>query len=823
MTAVSAFLASVVIRHPVALVAATMACAFALSWGIPRLEFQTGQDTLISPSSKVAQDNERFQEQFGGDPMLVLFEVPEGEGDITRLFAARNRAEMQRFEADLLKTGAYQYVLTPLLIVEYAQQQIERRMQEEPARLAADQEAAAAQARADAVARGAPPAEQTAAAEAARQQVADVFNREFGADAKRFIEAGEHSLDNPKFVEFVLYGADGAIRPDLRDVFPDDRHALMVVRLNGNLSIDEGSRVAADVVERSRDYQFDGVTTVVSGPSLLIKEINDQMREALVTMAIVAVLIMVVVLSLVFRARWRLLSLPAVLVGCVSAFGLMGFLGIPLTMVTISGLPILIGLGVDFAIQVHSRLEEETFATNSADDGVERTAQLLGPALAIAVIAACIGFSVLHLSDVPMIRDFGSMLAVGAIIVFVVSIALVSGVIYLRERTRIGSAPPRARIEVERVVEGLTSRTVGRLLPIALAAVLVATVGLYAGRKIGTETDPERFVPSGSSVLEELFYVRDVTGSTSELNLLIETSDGRRVTDQDVLDWMLAFEDRQKEQHDELGTSNSVASFVARATGRTPTTDDAVAALAEAPPPLVRSVVSNDLRTASMTFALSGEQSLAERKALTRSLEEDAGLPAGVRIAPAGIAVVGTASVDALSSNRDLMSFVAICVIALALLALYRSPVKAIAPLLPVVLALGASSMILYLSGIQYSPLTSISGPLIIAMGTEFNILLMSRYYEERAAGASARGAMSLASLRIGRAIAASGLTVMGGFAVLALSDFPLLDNFGKVTALNIGISLISTLVLLPPLLVWGDEDRDVAGADVTGTATSQS
>jgi predicted RND superfamily exporter protein len=52
----------------------------------------------------------------------------------------------------------------------------------------------------------------------------------------------------------------------------------------------------------------------------------------------------------------------------------------------------------------------------------------------------------------------------------------------------------------------------------------------------------------------------------------------------------------------------------------------------------------------------------------------------------------------------------------------------------------------------------------------------------------------------------------MGGFAVLALSDFPLLENFGQVTALNIGLSLLSTLVLLPPLLVWADEDRGFMG-----------
>jgi predicted RND superfamily exporter protein len=46
----------------------------------------------------------------------------------------------------------------------------------------------------------------------------------------------------------------------------------------------------------------------------------------------------------------------------------------------------------------------------------------------------------------------------------------------------------------------------------------------------------------------------------------------------------------------------------------------------------------------------------------------------------------------------------------------------------------------------------------------------------------------------------------MGGFGVLAFSGFPLLESFGQVTALNIGLSLLSTLFVLPALLVWADE-----------------
>jgi predicted RND superfamily exporter protein len=376
---------------------------------------------------------------------------------------------------------------------------------------------------------------------------------------------------------------------------------------------------------------------------------------------------------------------------------------------------------------------------------------------------------------------------------------------------RIGDAGQvRARIEVERIVHGLTARTVGRLVPIALFALVIALVGLYLGGRIETQTDAERLVPSDSDVLRDLYRVRDVSGSTSELNLLIESPDG--VLRDDVIAWLYAFEQRQRQQHTELHRSNSVASFTASITGRDPDAASAREALAAAPPAIVSTVISPDGRMANLTFALRGNLTLDEQRDLTNTILADAGAPAGITISPAGLSVVGIESVEALTEGRDLMSFVAIVAIFVLLLVVWRNPFKAIAPLLPVVMALGASAIVLYASGIEYSPLTSISGPLIIAMGTEFNILLMCRYFEERETGAEPRQAMSTASLRIGRAIMASGLTVMVGHAVLAFSNFPLLDNFGRVNALNIGVSLISTLLLLPPLLVWADEDRHLVG-----------
>ena len=66
-------------------------------------------------------------------------------------------------------------------------------------------------------------------------------------------------------------------------------------------------------------------------PPVLLKDINDYLRGGMLTLGGIAVAIMVVILLVLFNVRWRLLPLLVVLIGVVWAFGLAGYLGIPLT------------------------------------------------------------------------------------------------------------------------------------------------------------------------------------------------------------------------------------------------------------------------------------------------------------------------------------------------------------------------------------------------------------------------------------------------------------------------------------------------------------
>jgi len=149
---------------------------------------------------------------------------------------------------------------------------------------------------------------------------------------------------------------------------------------------------------------------------------------------------MVLVLYLVFPVRRRLLALPVVLVGVLVAFGTANLPGvkIPLTMITMGGLPVLIGLGADFSIQFQNRYEEEIRNKRHARAVIDTVARI-GPSTLIAVIATSVGFSTLLLSQVPAVRDFSTLLIIGIISLFAAALFLLVPIIHLLDRRKNGN------------------------------------------------------------------------------------------------------------------------------------------------------------------------------------------------------------------------------------------------------------------------------------------------------------------------------------------------------------------------------------------------
>jgi len=179
--------------------------------------------------------------------------------------------------------------------------------------------------------------------------------------------------------------------------------------------------------------------------------------------------------------------------------------------------------------------------------------------------------------------------------------------------------------------------------------------------------------------------------------------------------------------------------------------------------------------------------------------------PPGVEAQVLGLPALAADANSSLSGSRYLVTIAGLVAVALVLLAVYRSASRALVPLIPIVLATGWSSLVLWVAGVPLNPMSATLGALVVAIATEFSVLLSARYHEERRRRGTVGEALRRAYARTGAAVLASGITAIAGFAVLVLSDIRMLRDFGLVTVFDLGVALVGVLLVLPAALVWSE------------------
>ena len=137
--------------------------------------------------------------------------------------------------------------------------------------------------------------------------------------------------------------------------------------------------------------------------------------------------------------------------------------------------------------------------------------------------------------------------------------------------------------------------------------------------------------------------------------------------------------------------------------------------------------------------------------------------------------------------------------------AIYRAVLVALTPLIVVFFAYTAATAFIYLyvkSGATVSSNgTSILIVLMFGVGTDYCLLLVSRYREELRKIEDKHDAMARALRRTGPTILASGLTVSLAMLTLTLADARLTSTLGPVAAIGVACGMIGGLTLLPALL----------------------
>ncbi len=624
----------------------------------------------------------------------------------------------------------------------------------------------------------------------------------------------------------------------------DETHMLIAVEIEGS-STDLQQEDILKAVEISAEAAGfpPGYNLIITGSPALMLDINNEMGQSMGMLLGIAALLMVVVLFLVFRhVRWGLLPLPVVLLGIVFTFGFMGYTGVPMTMVSMAAFPVLIGIGIDYAIQFHNRMEEEIRGGKTSAQALIYTVKHTAPAVLVALVMTGLGFVSLFTSVVPMIQDFGKLLLIGVIMCYISSLFFGLVVLYtfdwIARKNPFGLFRKKGEGEglknedgdlpgpgsgsgpgghepgaIEKVLKKLTGQTLKHSTVILVIALLTCSAGLYADRSIPIQTDTNTFIPQDMPSLISYKHMQSIMpGSGDHLNVILKVEDA---SDPEILAWMDEFSRHEVESRSHIYSATSIVDLVKERNGGTiPETSEEIQAIYDEIPESQKQKyieggqllhIDLDIGTAMADLEITGIEELRDIVREDLSWMQP---PPGVTVTITGNSVVIIDMIDGLTNGRSRMTLLGVFLVLVGLLVVYRDPVKALSPIIPMLVVIGWSGLVMAGMGIAYNPMTAVMGALILGVGCEYSILMMERYFEERDAGMEPVEAIHQAITTTGTALIASGATTVFGFSALIASPFPMVSSFGLVTVIDVLLAMLVTFVIFPPLIVLMDSNR---------------
>jgi RND superfamily putative drug exporter len=185
-------------------------------------------------------------------------------------------------------------------------------------------------------------------------------------------------------------------------------------------------------------------------------------------------------------------------------------------------------------------------------------------------------------------------------------------------------------------------------------------------------------------------------------------------------------------------------------------------------------------------------------------------VPEGLQLGLTGSAVVGHDMNESSNASIDTTTYATVALVIAILLAVYRSPLLALIPLVTIALsvfvALKGLPALRWVPGLDFQVINVTKVFVIVVLfgaGTDYCLFLIARYREERAHGFSIPEALGIAIRQVGAALVASAGTVIVGLGMLWFSSFAKIQYSGPAIALSLAVALVAALTLAPVLLRW--------------------
>ena len=595
-----------------------------------------------------------------------------------------------------------------------------------------------------------------------------------------------------------------------------------------------------------------GGSVTVFGSGILADEFSTVITDSLLIVVPAAVVFIFLFLSVAYRdPADLLLGLGALLMAIIWTFGFMGLAGIAFSQLLITVPPLLLAVGIDFGIHSINRYREELSLGVGTGPAMRTTTDQLLVAFFIVTGTTVIGFAANFASDLPPIRDFGLVAAIGIVFTFLIfGVFLPAAKVGLdraRERYPIPTLSQSPLGSEESALSSVVrvGVIVGKRAPavfLALMLLLSLGAGIYA-TGIDTTFEQEDFLPP-EDIPEELYELPEpfqpgsysVTGTLnfledrfsaaqqSSATVFIEAPMTRESSLEAIQragkDPPGAFvsENRKAEYESILGVIRSQAERdpeFRNLVDRNDPDDDGVPednlrevydALLDSPArSQTLSYLTEDYRSTRVVYSI-------ESDAPASAIDTDARQVADryrVTATATGQTVVFQAVSGLILSSAINSLLLALLGTAVFLVFIYAvlegNGSLGIANLVPIFVTLAAVGATMRALGIPFNSITATILAITIGLGIDYSVHVTHRFADERAERELVP-ALDRTVRGTGGALLGSMLTTVSGIGVLALALFPAIGQFGIITGLSVFYAFIASVVVLPSALVVWDQ-----------------
>ena len=535
-----------------------------------------------------------------------------------------------------------------------------------------------------------------------------------------------------------------------------------------------------------------------------------------------AVLVTLVILWAFFRSlRLTLLSITVVLIGVVFSVGLLHLFGYKITALTGLIPPLLIVIGVPNCVFLINKYQTELKANRGKDDSIREMIRQIGLSTFLANMTTAIGFGVFYFTNSSLLVEFGVVAAISVMLTYVICLLLLPITLHYMD-------VPKSRHMKH--LDGKWAfgflKTINHLVhyrrrEIYICMVLLIIVSAFGMTKIKTIGYVVDDLPKKDIVYTDLRFFEKNFHGVLPFEVMIDTKQPNGVFgDQAQALYKIKSLQNEMSKFPEFSKPVSVveaSKFLYQAYRGGDAKYYALPGVLElskltnyvqgqqGAAKQINSFLNKDRSVTRVSFQMAdvGSERIKELMLKIRPKVDSIFSPATYKVSLTGHSLVFLKSNDYLLSNLYESLLIAIGLIAIVGMVLFRSVPIILLSKLPCLIPLALTAGIMGYFGIYFKPTTILIFSITFGIASDGTVYFLTRYRQELyEKGLSPSKAVTNSIFGTGLSMIYTAVILFSGFIIFAASSFGGTAAMGVMVSITLLVAMCTNLILLPALLL---------------------